>query len=190
MSERSPEEIVKLLEDQAVEDEMREVAKMSDADLDAELRQAGSDPAEVASRVKPPRRDLGGAAREERQRPATRPTRRAPVVWAAVVAAAASLSGLFAWKGQEVAAWWKHEPQRQELPREPPVPELTLAQQAEKARQEARAACDRRDWTACREKLDRARELDPSGDNTPWIRIERENAYDALRPDANLDAKP
>jgi cytochrome c-type biogenesis protein CcmH/NrfG len=169
---------------------MREVAKMSDSELDAELRQAGIAPDEVAAHVQPPRRDAGGGAREEHPASAARPAKRAPVVWAAVLAAAASMSGLFAWKGQEVVAWWKNELPRHELPREQAPPELTLAQQADKLREEGRAACDRAEWTLCRDKLDKAKELDPSGDNAPWIRIARESAVDALRPDADLEAKP
>jgi hypothetical protein len=47
MSQRNPEEILNILEDQALEDEIRAIAAMSDAELDGALRAAGADPGAV-----------------------------------------------------------------------------------------------------------------------------------------------
>ncbi len=44
---RNPEDILKVLEEQALEDDIREVAASSDAELDEELRAAGVDPKEA-----------------------------------------------------------------------------------------------------------------------------------------------
>jgi hypothetical protein len=170
MSEGNPEELLKLLEEQAAEDEMRDVAKMSDAELDAELRNAGIDPEQVAA----------GARRR---------TIRAPAVWAAVLAAA-SLGGLFAWKGAELEALWKREPSRHDSPNEQVSPEMTLAAKGAKLRAEAFASCGRREWLACLDKLDAAREIDPKGDQDARVRISRETAIDAMRVEADPESKP
>jgi len=45
---RSPEEMWKAIEEQSALDEMDRIASMSQAEIDAELRAAGFDPAEVA----------------------------------------------------------------------------------------------------------------------------------------------
>jgi hypothetical protein len=173
MSERNPEEILKVLEEQALEDEMREVAKTSDADLDDELRKAGIDPGRAVKHAAPPQR-----------------APRVPATWVALVAAVSAAAALLAWEGPELVARWTHPPAPTPVPHEERPPEPTLAERVSTLRDEAGAACSRDQWSLCLEKLDEAASLDPQGDRAPNVRRWRQEAYDGLRPDADLSAKP
>ncbi len=61
----------------------------------------------------------------------------------------------------------------------PPVvgtPPSRDTQHAEALRREARDACESRSWKTCLDKLDEARALDPSGDETPGVQSLRHEA--------------
>src|SRR5260370_40946699 len=64
MSQRSPEEILKELEEQALEDDARELAAMSNAELDHELAAAGIDPQKATP---PPQALRGGGLPRRRE---------------------------------------------------------------------------------------------------------------------------
>ena len=61
-----------------------------------------------------------------------------------------------------------------------PPPRETL--HAMDLRREARDACESRSWKTCLDKLDEARALDPSGDETPDVQSLRHEAEAAGRP--------
>jgi hypothetical protein len=126
MSERNPEEVLKVLEEQALEDEMREVAKMSDAALDDELRNAGIDPKRAVKRAAPPQR-----------------TPRFSTTWVALVAAVSAAAAMLAWEGPQLVARWTHPPAPTPAPHEARPPEPTLAERVSTLREEAGAACSR-----------------------------------------------
>src|SRR5260370_38644508 len=99
--ERPPEEIWKVLEEQAREDEgfereMKAVAAMSDAELDAELRRFGIDPGEAEKRageVYPPAVAARAGKRTAAATPNAAQRRRPRVLWLARAAAAAAAAG-------------------------------------------------------------------------------------------------
>jgi hypothetical protein len=141
MSERTPEEIWKVIEeqgkeDQALEDEIRAVMALSEEELKAELRAAGVDPAKVEKtavelvKANPPGT---GAAPAPASAPASAsasaplrvverggggstkglgPGRRSRVpIWTAMAAAAAVVGLLLPGAGPVVVAWWNGGPQ-------------------------------------------------------------------------------
>src|SRR5260370_8702958 len=98
MARRNPEEILSVLEQQALEDEMREIAKMSDADLDEELRRAGVDPQEaIKSAPAAPGAPLSSGSASASAMPLRR-RMRGPVAWTGGVAVAAALAMVFVLK--------------------------------------------------------------------------------------------
>jgi hypothetical protein len=52
---------------------------------------------------------------------------------------------------------------------------------AEKMRAQGLAACDRREWALCLQRLDRAREADPDGDRAQRVQDARAAAENALK---------
>src|SRR5260370_31290863 len=75
MSQRSPEEILKELEEQALEDDARELAAMSNAELDHELAAAGIEPKKA---TEPPQTLPGRGLPPRREAPQTAPSRLQP----------------------------------------------------------------------------------------------------------------
>jgi DNA-directed RNA polymerase specialized sigma24 family protein len=61
-----------------------------------------------------------------------------------------------------------------------PSPEL----RARQIREDALAACDKSEWAACIDGLDRAKEIDPAGDAEPRVGLARAAASAALNPPA------
>jgi len=174
MSRRSPEQILSVLEEQALEDEVREIAKMSDADLDNELRRAGVDP-EAALKSAPP---APGAplpvARASTSRTPPRHRLRRSAAWTGAAAAAAVLVMVFALKRDESPVGHGFDP----------------AREASKLRDQAFAACDRAEWEPCRSKLDEAKRLDPPGEQSPGVVLARRAVEDALRHDGSTSTNP
>jgi hypothetical protein len=174
MSRRSPEQILSVLEEQALEDEVREIAKMSDADLDNELRRAGVD-LEAALKSAPP---APGAplpvATSSTSRTPPRHRLRRSAAWAGGAAAAAVLVIAFALKRVEGPVGHGLDP----------------AREASKLRDQAFAACDRAEWERCRAKLDEARSLDPPGELSPRVLLARRAVKSALQPDGSTSTNP
>ncbi len=160
-----------------VADEAREetlVAK-SDEELTRELREAGfaDDAADgIVDRA---------LAANERRRPARR--------WIpALVAAAAVVLAVLAWKRQEVVAWWEGRPD--EIGPDRAGPErVGVAERAGRLREEAYAACDASQWAACATKLDEARRLDPAGETGPRV-VGARAALTAAAAAGDADVEP
>ena len=197
MDDRTPEEVWSVLREQAAEDawleqQLRDVAAMSDDALDAELRDAGYALADVQAQAA----SLGarGSAMSDRPRPPERAarssTRRPTVLLVAAVAhrrdrggtplcsggnrrsggdSAAIGGGLLyaATHRTPPAPAPKPEPTPSiPAPVEPPVPDLVAA-----ARLRDRASTAYREGhpQECLQLLDEARALDAAGDTTPEI---------------------
>jgi hypothetical protein len=183
MSQRKPEEILKILEDQALEDEIEEVAKMSDAQLDDALRVAGIAP----NAVRAAGREIGTQA--TRGAPQQAP----PEAWVSAPPTAPSRS---------VGAWWRvplaaalaaaaiaatiyaagHMGQRDASPIEI-GPDGSSTAPAERIRVSALEACDRGQWQECVDGLSVARSLDPAGDADPRVQAAWRAARAALEHD-------
>jgi len=181
MSKRHPEEILAVLEEQAAEDEARAIAKMSDADLDEELRRAGVDP-EQALASAPAAPDApapaGSAPTSASPRSTSREhgrrTRRS-VAWTGAVVAAAGLAIVFALRPkddrhEEVLAGHGRNSERA----------------ASELRDQAFAACDRAEWALCQTILDAAERLDPRGEDSARVVRARQAVRDALSRDASI----
>jgi DNA-directed RNA polymerase specialized sigma24 family protein len=91
-----------------------------------------------------------------------------------------------------LAAWWVlHQrgepPVTRDLPGPAPniVPEPpSPLERARVLRADALRACERSDWAACLDGLDKARSLDPTGEQDPDVASARAGAEDALRRQA------
>jgi DNA-directed RNA polymerase specialized sigma24 family protein len=70
------------------------------------------------------------------------------------------------------------------------APEVPVAVQATKLREEAAAACDQYLYEVCSDKLEAAAKLDPAGDRDPDVRKLRHLVEDNLRHDQFGNAKP
>jgi hypothetical protein len=176
MPPRDDQQLWKALEEQAHEDaeaERKEVASLGKAEKERELEQAGFDLDEVraeAHKIRERARALAAAepARAKSQPSATvTPIRRSR--WGAL-AAAATVAALAAGVTM-VAKRWNEGTEVTQSPRE----------WAEKRRAEGLAACDRREWTLCLQRLDQAKEADPEGDLAQRVQDARAAADRGLR---------
>ena len=112
--------------------------------------------------------------------------------WAAQLAAALTLVVIVVL----VAVWLDHANNKKKdiaLPEPPgPVPSAAPSplapapmppeKQAEEVRRAALERCDAKDWRACLDGLDAARDLDPAGDTDDRVKRARRAANDALAP--------
>ena len=94
--------------------------------------------------------------------------------WAAELAAVAAIVAavLVAW-------YWLRRPQPTAEVLPTPVPEIKVPEEllrAQKLREDAFEACERKEWSQCLERLDEAARLDPAGDRADNVRGARENA--------------
>ena len=186
MPELNPEEILKVLEDQALEDEIRDVAAMSDAELHEELRAAGVDPKSAHAAAQDVARRALRAGGE--QPPAEQGWVRAPPPtprwalmpsWAALVAA--SISAAAVGGGTIYALGRLHHPD------EPPIiialdgsAENGGKALAQRIREQAIESCHSAQWQECVDSLTAARALDPAGDADPRVQAAWRSAQDAL----------
>src|SRR5580658_9893323 len=181
---RAAEETLAALERQAAEDEMDRILALSDADLDAELSQAGLDPKAERARGGPMGREAHRAAERLGARdvhhgdatawtraepraaetPIFRPRFARPVF---ALAAAAAVTG-----GIVVGVRWMTSRTEVALPSPPadaalaPVPTPAPPPSAKDLRRQAADACDQYFWALCRSLLDTAAARDPDGEAT------------------------
>jgi hypothetical protein len=184
MSQRSPEEILKILEDQAFEDEIRDVAAMRDGDLDEALRAAGIDPKtahasgrDMAARAMraSSQQSLGG---EGWVRPPPAPPRRAlSPPWSTLLVA--SLSAAVA-GGTMYALARRHHDENPIVMTPDGSSKKEAKALAQRIRGHALESCHESQWQDCADGLTAARALDPEGDADPRVQAAWQSAQGAL----------
>ena len=163
------------------EDEMDRILALSDADLDAELAEAGFDPQAERARGAQMGQQLLQAAGDEvassgaKVVPLRPPTRRPSFLWLAA-AAVAGLTILGATEHAAIVAWLRPPP-------EPILPDNIQAaptprELAEKLRDEADEACAKKLYGLCGDKLDDAQKLDPAGETDERVKRIRAVIHD------------
>lgn len=118
-------------------------------------------------------------------------TRISPVVWLLAAAFALVLAASIVSRSAVIAFFRGplHEPSPEPTPN-PDAPPLTPAQQAEVVRTDAAKTCDQGQWLPCRDKLDRARDLDPAGDTAPRVQEMRSRISAGLQLKLQDDKPP
>jgi Asp-tRNA(Asn)/Glu-tRNA(Gln) amidotransferase C subunit len=188
------------LEGQLAEEEAKRVEKLSDEELDAEMRQDGMDPARAPSLEQLLAKAKVHAAKLEAERPRvaqavpleSETRRRAPrgLVW--LLAAALALGvGLVAFaEGPAIIAYFERP---QITPDNERTPAPTPHEVAEKLRDDAMGHCAVASWASCKDKLDEAARLDPAGESETSVQQLRARIDEASRPrvhDAAVPDKP
>jgi hypothetical protein len=181
MAKRSPEEILKAIEEAPLDDEADRVLTMTPEERRAELEAAGVDMAKVHAQA--------DALHEKLSPPAPRVRRRSPIVWLAAAALCALLGVVGAFEGRAVVAWLKGtpEPILPDNERAPPPPPHEIA---EKMRDEADKACADHLWGRCTGKLDEASKIDPAGESGERVQRMRQEIRDGTTRRPGPPEKP
>jgi hypothetical protein len=204
------------VEELLAEDEAKRVEKLSDAELHAEMRREGMDPARVPSGEELLARVAArAAARAARQgagsvhvAPAAPVVPNAPVVpidrakpskpsgaprrlvWLLAAAFVVAVLIVGALKGPAIVAYFRGPPIGPDVegPYRPSPREL-----AEKLRDDAMGHCAQASWATCKAKLDEAAALDPAGESEARVvgaRWEIENAGKPVLDASVMPQKP
>jgi hypothetical protein len=210
---RAPGEAWAALEKEALREEGERVAKMSDAELDASLKERGIDAkaarergAALAAKLMAQRSAAPAAPPAAAPAPAPGPAkvvslaaerekRGRSVAWITLVAAAAAVAVIGGGAGVYVALNSPEPAPTQSIPvptqSGPPAPpsEVLAKQEADALRGQAVAECASQDWHGCRSDLRRAGKLDPAGNAArPIARLE--GKAERAISEEGLDAKP
>ncbi len=106
------------------------------------------------------------------------------------VAGGALVAALLLWQGAAIVAFF-HPPPPVRIGDGGPTPTPpALADRASRIRAAALTACEGQQWVVCQDELDRASELDPSGDRAPDVQSARKRARAALDVMYAPDASP
>jgi hypothetical protein len=114
-----------------------------------------------------------------------RRARRAPwAIWLVAAVLGAAIAAIVT-ERQELAAWWRHEPEPIGPWPEEPEKVVSAPERAGTLRTDAFGACDDGYWALCNDKLDEAQKLDPGGEGDPRVQAARKAAYEGThaRPD-------
>jgi hypothetical protein len=188
MSERKHTDLWTELVDEAGEDEIDRAAGVSVAEAEAELQAAGFDVAAERAKAGAFLDAIGtGTSSSKSEEPAPRAAeasrRKGPrpaVLW---LAAAAT----FAVAGGALYATLRAPPERVAHPPPPepstPAPAAPSADdfRAAELRRAAAAACDAKQWSVCLAELDKARAVDPGGDEASTVKSLRDKALAGIR---------
>ena len=148
-------------------EEAERLAKVSDEEFEEAMKalpEAAAEPEVAAVR----------AARER--------VRSRWVVWAAAACVVAAVVLLALVGRREVVAWWHRgeiAPDRERAPRRQEAP--VEDSRAVALRTAAFAACERKEWLECLDKLEDAKAIDPAGDRDPRVEKARGDATEGLR---------
>jgi hypothetical protein len=193
MSKRTPAEAWRALQDWAHDDEIDRVAALSDAELDHELRELGADPDAVRAEGEPWRERAIVAARQQPPKapvvPRATARRTRWAAWPAAAMLGAVVVALVAMNGAAIVARFKGtddiRPDEGGL-----APSNEVARgRAQKLRDEADEACERKLWGACEARLDEANKLDPAGETQERVQRMRKMVDDAARATPVPDRK-
>lgn len=191
MTKPTPQQVWQQLLDEAGDDAIEAVLALTPEQVEAELAGAGFDVAEERAKAERFLEDLAAGGQTAAQAveavapgpPAPLAARRRRPRTALVLLAAATTAA--AAGGLVYSVLHPHpnppapspEPSPSPVPAPTAVPDLVAASDL---RQKAFAACEARRWSDCLADLDRARALDPAGDDAPDVRSTREKALRAL----------
>jgi hypothetical protein len=172
---RTPEEISKAVEKEALDDEMSQAASMSVSDAEKGLAAAGFDVDAEKAEARAWRDELvvaaptrvNDSASLSQVRSLRPPARRPIVLWLAAAAAVLALGG--EWLSVTLF---------------PEVASHLAPANASELRHQAVAACDAMRWRECLARFDEAARIDPPGDADAKVQAERAKAR------AAIDAEP
>jgi hypothetical protein len=187
MSQRTAERTLEALEDQArddgLEDELLDVAEMSDEELAAEMRAVGLDP----GAVKVDAEEIAERAAKQRQGAPAGVRRLRRPMWLAAAAVLLLFGALAATEGAAIVAWM-HEPKPEPIqPDNERAPPPTPHEIAEKLRDEAEHACEKELWGLCWRKLDEAKSVDAAGEAEERVQGLRETVKRRTTPPPGPD---
>ncbi len=187
MSQRKHTDLWNKLVDEAGDEEIERAASVSLEQAEAELRAAGFDVAEERAKANAFLDALEGGTRESPLRLAgvriarehslppsrsqRRTSRRPAVAWLAAAASVGAVAGgtlVSALESPLVAKSRPHEPSTAEVAA------------AARLRRDAATACNDERWSLCLADLDKARAVDPDGDDTPAAKTLRDQALAAI----------
>jgi hypothetical protein len=183
MSERKYADLWKELTDEAGEDEIDRAASVSVAEAEADLKAAGFDVA--AERAKAgafldamasgasssKSEEAAPRVAEASRRKGTRPA----VLWLAA-AATFVLAGGALYATLQSPPPVSHPPPPEPSTPAPSVPSADDLRVAAELRRTAAAACDAKQWSVCLADLDKARAVDPGGDDASTVKSLRDKA--------------
>ncbi|MDP8999005.1 MAG: hypothetical protein M3O46_02725 [Myxococcota bacterium] len=182
MPKRTPEEILKAIEDSETDEESRVAAEMervlamSSEQRRRELEAAGVDLRELDARADALHK-IHPALRERRAeggawvpRPPPAPPRSIAPRWAMLLAAALAMAIMAGVGVPFVMGLLRHDPDASSAP--------LANRSAQQMRLRAFAACEHRQWQDCVDLLSAARDLDPAGDSDERVQA----AWRAARP--------
>ncbi|HTQ45988.1 MAG TPA: hypothetical protein VMI75_24700 [Polyangiaceae bacterium] len=203
MPKRTPEQVWRIAEKEAIDDELefQRACNTSAADAEKELAAIGVDVAAERERAGEWRRQLEErvAARKrkevvDRERVRSmRPERRArpAVLWLVAATVGAAVGGGIVYvtmhrqPAPSPAPAPAPTPSAEPEPVEPAPPQLVSAADL---RRDAFGECEVHEWDACLADLDRARAMDPAGDEATEVKAARKRAIDGIL--ANKPPKP
>jgi hypothetical protein len=174
----------------AASDEAERVESLDTEELEREVAATGRDPRgerakglALAARL---RGDVALAAvpAPSPVLPARRSTTRT-LVWLVAAAVGVGAVVFFVERQREIA---HHERELRLIGPDPWVPP-TPQERAEKLRDEAARACDGQLWGRCRDRLDQALQLDPSGETGERVQAMRKRIVDAMTRQPPTDSK-
>jgi hypothetical protein len=217
MPKRTPEEILKSIEESAVDDEIEHVLSMSDEERRAELRAAGYDIDEIHAEAdafherllgspaktdaKPPQKPVAAlpiradrATRNNPAAPSVRPLPRPRTLFLLAAALSAAMSVAVSIPTALVVAQHVAAPAASPVVAPPAASqnELVPATDVADLRRKSLEACEDARWVECLYGLDRARHADPAGDADPLVLLARREAAAGLRHEVRpreLDTK-
>jgi hypothetical protein len=188
----TPHQVWQQLLDEAGEDAIEAVLALTPEQVEAELAGAGLDVAEERGKAERFLEDLAAGGQTAAQAveaveprlplplAARRRRPRTALVLLAAATAAAAAGGLAysALHRSPAPPAPSPQPSPSPVPVPPAVPDLVAASDL---RQKAAAACEAQRWDDCLADLDRARALDPAGDDAPPVKSLRDQALTGIR---------
>jgi hypothetical protein len=180
--------VQKLLDDEEVE----RIERLSDEEIDSELRAHGRDPTRLPSAeellAKAEARAGSTTARNAQVVPLQARKRTPWVVWMAAAILGAAVLALVAMNRAAIVAFFQGTDEIRPDDRGPPPRESTQ-RRAEKLRDDAEGACRQKLWGTCEQKLDDAMKLDPAGESESRVWNMRRGIEESVRRDAASDWK-
>jgi hypothetical protein len=188
---RSPQETLDVIEESADSDEAERILALSDEALDQELRAEGFDPKAVRARGAALAARLGIEASAPAATAPTPLAKRVPRRWVAWLAAATfalvavTLAGM---NVDAIVAMFKGGGTR-DIGLDDAALWAVAHGRAEKLRDDAEGACQRKLWGACEASLDEAQKIDAAGEEQERVQRLRKRIDEAAHAEAGPEKK-